>query len=144
MDGAPAPPGRFTALLSGFKKFMMRGNVVDLAVAVVIGTAFGAVVNSLVKDIIMPLITAIFGDQDYGHLKWTVNNSIITYGNLITAVINFVCVGLAIYFLIVAPINNYKERRKARGLEVREEPEESEKELLASIRDLLAEQRSGS
>jgi large conductance mechanosensitive channel len=131
-------------LLSGFKKFMMRGNVVDLAVAVVIGTAFGAVVNSLVKDIIMPLITAIFGDQDYSHLKWTVNNSIITYGNLITAVINFLCVGLAIYFLIVAPINSYNERRKARGVVVHEEPEESEKELLASIRDILAEQRSGS
>ena len=137
------PPGRFTVLLSGFKKFMMRGNVVDLAVAVVIGTAFGAVVNSLVKDIIMPLITAIFGDQDYSDLKWIVNSSEIRYGNLITALINFFCVGLAIYFLIVAPINHYNERRKARGVQVHEEPEESEKELLASIRDILA-QRSGS
>lgn len=122
---------------------MMRGNVVDLAVAVVIGTAFGAMVNSLVKDIIMPLITAIFGDQDYSDLKWIVNNSELRYGNLITAVINFLCVGLAIYFLIVAPINSYNERRKRRGVEVREEPEESEKELLASIRDILA-QRSES
>ncbi|NUP52193.1 MAG: large conductance mechanosensitive channel protein MscL [Catenulispora sp.] len=130
-------------MLSGFKKFMMRGNVVDLAVAVVIGTAFGAMVNSLVKDIIMPLITAIFGDQDYSDLKWIVNNSELRYGNLITAVINFLCVGLAIYFLIVAPINSYNERRKRRGVEVREEPEESEKELLASIRDILA-QRSES
>lgn len=122
---------------------MMRGNVVDLAVAVVIGTAFGAMVNSLVKDIIMPLITAIFGDQDYSDLKWIVNNSELRYGNLITAVINFLCVGLAIYFLIVAPISSYNERRKRRGVEVREEPEESEKELLASIRDILA-QRSES
>lgn len=126
-------------MLSGFKKFMMRGNVVDLAVAVVIGAAFGAVVNSLVKDIIMPLITAIFGDQDYSDLKWIVNNSELRYGNLITAVINFVCVGLAIYFLIVAPINSHNDRRRRRGVEVHEEPEESEKELLASIRDLLAQ-----
>ncbi|NUR25420.1 MAG: large conductance mechanosensitive channel protein MscL [Catenulispora sp.] len=126
-------------MLSGFKKFMMRGNVVDLAVAVVIGAAFGAVVNSLVKDIIMPLITAIFGDQDYTALIWTLNKSQIHYGNLITALINFLCVGAAIYFLVVAPVNHINERRRARGAIVHEEPEETEKVLLAEIRDILAE-----
>jgi large conductance mechanosensitive channel len=129
-------------LLSGFKKFLMRGNVVDLAVAVVIGTAFGAVVNSLVKDIIMPLITAIFGKQDYSSLIWTLNKSQIRYGDLITSLINFLCIGAAVYFLIVAPVNHLNERRKARGAIVHEEPEESEKELLAEIRDILA-QRAG-
>jgi large conductance mechanosensitive channel len=126
-------------LLSGFKKFMLRGNVVDLAVAVVIGTAFGAVVTSLVKDIIMPLITAIFGDQNYSTLIWTLNKSQILYGNLITALINFLCVGAAIYFLVVAPINHHNERRRARGAVIPEEPEETEKALLAEIRDILAQ-----
>ncbi|GAA2026805.1 hypothetical protein GCM10009839_26720 [Catenulispora yoronensis] len=126
-------------MLSGFKKFMMRGNVVDLAVAVVIGTAFSAIVQSVVKDVIMPLITAIFGKQDYTSLVWTLNGSEIHYGNLITNLINFLCVGAAVYFLVVAPINHLNERRKARGGIVHEEPEESEKELLAEIRDLLAQ-----
>jgi large conductance mechanosensitive channel len=130
-------------LLSGFKKFLMRGNVVDLAVAVVIGTAFSAIVNSLVKDIIMPLITAIFGKQDYSNLIWTLNKSQIRYGDLITNLINFLCIGAAVYFLIVAPINHLNERRKARGAIVHEEPEESEKELLAEIRDILAQRTGG-
>ena len=124
---------------------MLRGNVIDLAVAVILGAAFGAIVNSLVKDIIMPLITAIFGKQDYSDLVWTVNKSDIHYGNLITNLISFLCVGAAVYFLIVAPINSLTERRaRARGEVVPEEPEETEKVLLAEIRDLLAQQRSGS
>jgi large conductance mechanosensitive channel len=130
-------------LLSGFRKFILRGNVVDLAVAVVIGAAFGAVVNSLVKDIIMPLITAIFGKQDYSALFWTLNKSQIRYGNLITNIITFIAVAAAVYFLIVAPMNHMSDRRKARDGVAVEEPEESEKELLAEIRDILA-QRSGS
>jgi large conductance mechanosensitive channel len=125
-------------LLSGFKKFIMRGNVVDLAVAVVIGAAFGAVVNSLVKDVIMPLITAIFGKQDYSDLIWTLNKSQIRYGNLITNIITFVVIAAAVYFLIVAPVNHISDRRKARAGVAVEEPAESEKELLAEIRDILA------
>jgi large conductance mechanosensitive channel len=130
-------------LLSGFKKFIMRGNVVDLAVAVVIGAAFGAVINSVVKDIIMPLITAIFGKQDYSNLIWTVNKSQIRYGNLITNIITFAVIAAAVYFLVVAPVNHISDRRKARSGIAVEEPVESEKELLADIRDILA-QRSGS
>jgi large conductance mechanosensitive channel len=131
-------------VLSGFKKFLMRGNVVDLAVAVVIGAAFTAIVTSLVKDIIMPLITAIFGKQDYTKLKVTIHHSEFAYGDLITNVINFVCVASAVYFLIVMPMNHINDRRKARaGIpEQATAPEETEKELLAEIRDLLA-QRSG-
>ncbi|GAA1955282.1 large conductance mechanosensitive channel protein MscL [Catenulispora subtropica] len=121
----------------------MRGNVVDLAVAVVIGTAFGAVVNALVKDVIMPLITAIFGKQDYSNLIWTLNKSEIRYGDLITAIINFLCVGAAVYFFIVAPINHVNERRRARGVAIPQEPEETEKELLAEIRDILAQRAVG-
>ena len=139
----PAAPtrGRPGTLFSGFKKFLMRGNVVDLAVAVVMGAAFGAIVTSLVKDIIMPLITAIFGKQDYTKLSFKVNGSTFAYGDLITSVITFVSVASAVYFLIVMPLNHFNERRKAR-LGIPEQATATEKELLAEIRDLLAAQRS--
>ncbi|WP_323747904.1 large conductance mechanosensitive channel protein MscL [Catenulispora rubra] len=139
----PTPTrGRLPILFSGFKKFLMRGNVVDLAVAVVMGGAFSAIVNSLVKDVIMPLITAIFGKQDYTKLKVTINKSEFAYGDLLTNVITFVCVAAAVYFLIVMPLNRINERRKAR-LGIPEQATATEKELLAEIRDLLAAQRNG-
>ena len=128
-------------MFSGFKKFLMRGNVVDLAVAVVMGGAFSAIVNSLVKDIIMPLITAIFGKQDYTKLKVTINKSDFAYGDLLTNVITFVSIAAAVYFLIVMPLNRLAERRKAR-LGIPEQATASETELLAEIRDLLAAQRN--
>lgn len=128
-------------MLSGFKKFLMRGNVVDLAVAVVMGAAFGAIVKSLVDDIIMPLITAIFGKQDYTKLTFKVHNSTFAYGDLLTNVISFLCIASAVYFLIVMPLNHLAERRKAR-LGIPEQATATEKELLAEIRDLLAAQRS--
>lgn len=128
-------------MLSGFKKFLMRGNVVELAVAVVMGGAFSAIVNSLVKDIIMPLITAIFGKQDYTKLSFEINNSRFAYGDLLTNVITFLSVACAVYFVIVMPINHITERRKAR-LGIPEQATATEKELLAEIRDLLAAQRN--
>ena len=132
---------RFTVVRE-FKQFLMRGNVVDLAVAVVMGAAFTAIVDSLVKDIIMPLITAIFGKQDYTRLKLTINHSEFAYGDLITNVITFVSIAAAVYFLIVMPLNHLNDRRKAR-LGIPEQATATEKELLAEIRDLLAAQRNG-
>ena len=129
-------------MLTGFKKFLMRGNVVDLAVAVVMGAAFGAIVKSLVADIIMPLITAIFGKQDYTKLSFKINHSTFAYGDLLTNVISFVSVATAVYFLMVMPINHFNERRKAR-LGIPEQATATEKELLVQIRDLLAAQREG-
>ena len=128
-------------MLSGFKKFLMRGNVVDLAVAVVMGAAFSEIVNSLVKDIIMPLITAIFGKQDYTKLTFTIHKSTFAYGDLLTNIITFVSIASAVYFLIVMPLNHLNERRKAR-LGIPEQATATEKELLAEIRDLLAAQRN--
>ena len=125
-------------MIAGFKKFLMRGNVVDLAVAVVMGAAFGAVVTALVNDMIMPLITAIFGDQDYNSLTFKLNGSVFKYGNLISAVITFLAIAAVVYFLIVAPLNHLAERRRARTGAPEAEPVETEKELLAQIRDLLA------
>jgi large conductance mechanosensitive channel len=89
--------------LKGFKEFLLRGNVVDLAVGVVIGVAFGTVVTAFVKDLITPLIAAIFGKPDFGALTFTVNNSKFTYGDFINALVAFLIVAAVIYFFVVAP-----------------------------------------
>lgn len=101
-------------MLKGFRDFVLRGNVVDLAVAVIIGGAFGAVVASLVADIITPFIAAIFGKPDFSGLTFTINNSKFTYGNFINAVVSFLMVAVALYFFVVAPMNKVNELR-ARG-----------------------------
>jgi large conductance mechanosensitive channel len=131
-------------VLKGFKEFIMRGNVVDLAVAVVIGAAFGAVVNALVKDIITPLIAAIGGKPDFSQLKFTINKSTFLYGDFINFVISFLVVAAAIYFLIVMPLNKLAERREARLAKGEPDPEPKAEDvlLLEQIRDLLAAQGS--
>jgi large conductance mechanosensitive channel len=99
-------------MLSGFKSFIVRGNVVDLAVAVVIGAAFGAVVTSLVTNILTPLIAAIGGKPDFSALMVTVNKSEIKYGLFLNALIAFLMIAAAVYFFIVAPLNAWNERRQ--------------------------------
>jgi large conductance mechanosensitive channel len=98
-------------MLKGFKEFILRGNVVDLAVAVVIGAAFGAVVAAFVADVITPLIAAIFGKPDFGSLMFTINHSTFKYGAFINAVIAFVLVAAAVYFAVVVPMNAVAARR---------------------------------
>ncbi len=98
-------------MLKGFKEFILRGNVVDLAVAVVIGVAFGAVVAAFVADVITPLIAAIFGKPDFGSLMFTINHSTFKYGSFINAVIAFVLVAAAVYFAVVVPMNAMAARR---------------------------------
>ncbi|HLI84323.1 MAG TPA: large conductance mechanosensitive channel protein MscL [Bryobacteraceae bacterium] len=102
-------------MLKGFRDFILRGNVVDLAVAVVIGAAFGAVVTALVKDLITPLITAIAGKPDFGGLSFTVNNSKFLYGDFVNAAVSFLLIGAAIYFLVVTPMNAIQSRLKKPG-----------------------------
>jgi large conductance mechanosensitive channel len=92
-------------MLKGFKQFLLRGNVIDLAVAVVVGGAFGAVVTALVKDLITPLIAAIGGKPDFSSLAFTVNGSKFPIGDFVNALVAFVMVAAAIYFLVVAPMN---------------------------------------
>jgi large conductance mechanosensitive channel len=92
-------------ILKEFRAFILRGNVVDLAVAVVIGAAFTAVVNALVRDIITPVIAAVFGKSDFGDLAFTINGSRFAYGDLINAVITFVLVAAAVFFFVVKPVN---------------------------------------
>lgn len=98
-------------MLAGFKKFILRGNVVDLAVAVVIGAAFGAVVASLVADVITPLIAAIVGKPDFSAYSVTLNGSQIFYGKFVNAVISFLLVAAGVYFFFVAPMNAWQDRR---------------------------------
>jgi large conductance mechanosensitive channel len=96
--------------MSGFKKFLMQGNVIDLAVAVVIGAAFNSVVNSFVADLLTPLISAFGGLPDFSTLKFTIGDSNFMYGNFINAVISFLLIAAVIYFLIVKPYTHYKDR----------------------------------
>jgi len=88
-----------------FKQFLLRGNVIDLAVAVVIGAAFGAVVSALVADLITPLIAAIVGNNDFSQMNFTLNNSTFNYGHLINALISFVMIAVVVFFLVIKPIN---------------------------------------
>ena len=110
-------------LLTEFKQFLFRGNVVDLAVAVIIGTAFTAVVKALVADIITPLIAAIFGAHNFEALKFTINGSTFAYGDLLNNVITFVSIAAVVFFLIVAPTNALMSRRAKEDPETKECPE---------------------
>jgi large conductance mechanosensitive channel len=92
-------------MLKGFKQFLLRGNVIDLAVAVVIGVAFGAVVAALVKDLITPLIAAIVGKPDFSAIKFTINGSLFAVGDFINALVSFFLVAAAIYFFVIVPVN---------------------------------------
>ena len=98
--------------MGGFKKFLLRGNVVDLAVAVLIGAAFGALVLALTKDFITPLLAAIGGKPDFGNLHFTVNKSKFLYGDFVNFLIAFVILAAVIYFLVVLPVNALMERFK--------------------------------
>jgi large conductance mechanosensitive channel len=112
-----------TKLLNDFKKFLFRGNVMDLAVAVVVGTAFTAVVKSLVADILTPLIAAIFGAHDFSALKFTINRSTFSYGDFINNVITFMTVAAAMFFLVIAPINTLMARRAKEDPDTKQCPE---------------------
>jgi large conductance mechanosensitive channel len=127
-------------MLSGFKAFIMRGNVVDLAVGIVIGSAFTAVVTGLLDGIINPLIAAVFGEPDIsGVWSFSVNGSVFSVGVFLNAVLNFLIVAAALYFLVVMPLNKLAERR-AHGQEPEPEEVPEDVALLTEIRDLLSAQ----
>ena len=99
-------------MLKDFKAFILRGNVLDLAVAVVIGVAFTAVITALVTDLITPLVAAIFGSHDFSSLTFTVNNSVFRYGAFLNALLAFVLVAAALFFLVVVPANALVQRAR--------------------------------
>jgi large conductance mechanosensitive channel len=98
-------------MLSEFKAFILRGNVIDLAVAVVLGAAFGAVITAFVTDIITPILGAIGGKPNFAALTFTINGSVFYYGSFINAVIAFVSIAAAIFFFVVKPVNHLQARR---------------------------------
>ena len=98
--------------MKGFKVFLLRGNIVELAIAVVIGIAFGVVITAFVKDLVTPLIAAIGGKPDFAALTFTINNSKFLYGEFINAVIAFLIIALVIYFLVVIPYTAMVERSR--------------------------------
>ena len=126
-------------MLKGFKEFISRGNVVELAVGVIIGAAFKNIVDALVDGIINPLIAAVIGKPDFSDaFILTLNGTDVKFGLLITAVINFIVMAFAIYFCIVVPMNALNARRK-KDEELAEEEASDEVKLLTEIRDALAQ-----
>jgi large conductance mechanosensitive channel len=121
-------------MLTEFKDFLFRGNIIELAVAFVMGLAFAAVVNSLVDNLVMPIIAAIIGKPDFSNLTFTIHESVFRYGAFITDVIQFAAIGAAVFFFIVKPV----QMMLARGQEPIEEgmPDEERRhqELLAALR----------
>lgn len=100
-------------ILKGFRDFVLRGNVIDLAVAVVIGAAFGSIVTALVKDLITPLIGAIGGQRDFSNIFFTINSSKFLVGDFLNALISFLIISAVIYFLVVLPMNQLMKRLKS-------------------------------
>jgi len=135
-------------VIKGFKEFIAQGNVIDLAVAVVIGAAFGAVVNAIVESIINPLISLFWKADANGNIGFTIRGLygevVFPIGNLITALISFLAIAVVVYFVFVYPMNRYKERRAAKLAAGVTEPDAlpTEQELLVQIRDLLERQKA--
>lgn len=126
-------------MLKDFKTFLLRGNVVDLAVAVVIGSAFGTVVTAMVKDLITPLIAAIGGKPNFGGLKFTINNSEFLYGEFLNQLIAFLIIAGVIFFFVVQPMNHLiklANRRATKG-ETDEAAKDPQLVVLEEIRDSL-------
>lgn len=130
-------------MLKEFREFILRGNLIDLAVAVVIGAAFGAVVTAFVGDIVTPLIAAVGGKPDFNDLTFTINGSVFRYGHFVNAIVSFVIIAAVIFFLVVKPMNALLARRQ-QDIEPEPVAPAEDVSLLMQIRDLLAEGRSPS
>jgi large conductance mechanosensitive channel len=121
-------------MLKEFRDFLLRGNIVELAVAFVMGVAFAAVVSAFVNGLIMPLIAVIFGKRDFNELTFTIHNAVFAYGNVITAAINFIAVAAAVFFFVVKPVNALLGRFRSPAEEGMPDEERRHQELLAALR----------
>ncbi|MBO1900765.1 large conductance mechanosensitive channel protein MscL [Leucobacter weissii] len=132
--------------MKGFKEFIMRGNVIELAVAVIIGAAFTSIVNALVDGIFNPLIAAIFNADEINKAVWQIGPVSLGVGAVLGALINFLLIALVVYFVIILPMNKLNEaayvRKHGHKPEDEEEPP-TETDLLVEIRDLLAQRETG-
>ena len=122
-------------MLTELKDFLFRGNIVELAVAFVMGVAFAAVVNSLVENLIMPVVAMIIGKPDFSGLTFTINDAVFRYGAFLTDVIQFAAIAAAVFFFVVKPVQAMLERRKREPIEEGMPDEERRhQELLAALR----------
>jgi len=121
-------------MLREFRDFLLRGNIVELAVAFVMGLAFAAVVNSLVNDLIMPVIAMIIGKPDFNGLTFTINDAVFRYGAFITNVIQFAAIAAAVFFFIVKPVDALLRRHRSPAEEGMPDEERRHQELLAALR----------
>ncbi|TYS09977.1 large conductance mechanosensitive channel protein MscL [Bacillus subtilis] len=121
-----------------FKAFAMRGNIVDLAIGVVIGGAFGKIVTSLVNDIIMPLVGLLLGGLDFSNLSFTFGDAVVKYGSFIQTIVNFLIISFSI-FIVIRILNGLRRKKEAEEEAAAETPDAQE-ELLKEIRDLLKQQ----
>jgi large conductance mechanosensitive channel len=124
-------------MLKEFRDFLMRGNLVTLAVAFVMGVAFAAVVTSFVNDLVMPVIAMIFGKQDFSNLTFTINDAVFRYGSFLTAVITFAAIAAAVFFFVVKPVDALTARFRSPAEEGLPDEERRHQELLAAL-DRLA------
>jgi large conductance mechanosensitive channel len=125
-------------MLKEFRDFLLRGNILELAVAFVMGLAFAAVVNSLVNDLVMPVIAAIIGKPDFSNLTFTINDAVFRYGSFITHVIQFVAIAAAVFFFIVKPVNALLASYRSPAEEGMPDEERRHQELLAALRESRA------
>ena len=123
-------------MLSDFKKFLLQGNLIELAVAFVIGAAFAAVVKSLVDNLVMPILAAVGGKPNFDDLTFTVNDAVFRYGAFITAVVGFIAVAAAVFFFVVKPVTKVMDRYK----KDEEAAPDAQEELLKEIKGLLERQ----
>jgi large conductance mechanosensitive channel len=123
-------------MIKEFKDFLLRGNIVELAVAFVIGLAFAALVNSFVNDLVMPLIAMVIGKPDFSGLTFTVNDAVFRYGAFITAAIQFVAIAAAVFFFVVKPMNAIVARKRKPDEEAVSDEERRHQELLEAIKGI--------
>lgn len=122
-------------MLKEFRDFLMRGNIVELAVAFVMGVAFAAVVNSLVDDLVMPIIAMIIGKPDFSDLTFTINDAVFRYGAFLTSLVTFVAIAAAVFFFVVKPVSAMMARMKKPEEEAESDEERRHRELVAAIRE---------
>jgi large conductance mechanosensitive channel len=120
-------------VLDDLKNFLFRGNIVELAVAFVMGVAFAAVINSLVDNLVMPIVAMIIGKPDFSALTFTINDAVFRYGAFLTDVISFIAIGMAVFFFVVKPVQMMAARRESPIEEGMPDEERRHQELLAAL-----------
>src|SRR4051795_4028034 len=134
MDCGADHPTEEGTMLREFKEFLMKGNIVELAVAFVMGVAFAAVVNSFVNDLIMPILAMIFGKPNFDDLTFTINDAVFRYGSFITPRITFIAIAAAVFFFVVKPMDAIKKRMSRAEEAAISDEERRHQELLAALR----------